>query len=233
MALPTKQAAADEFDIWADNGRGDAMERGHTAMTNAAIEGWSMTNASRALDVGCGSGWTLRKLIAAGAGSASGVDISPKMVALGNGYYKDNPNCDLHVSSADDLPFEDQSFDNILSIESIYYYPDPARALREWARVAKPGAALAIAIDLFQENIATHVWCDALDIEVHLLSKPQIRDMLLAAGWQDITMTAVIDQRPRTPREEFTVSPYWPSYEMYENYRDTGALLIRATKADL
>ena len=87
MALPTKQAAADEFDIWADNGRGDAMERGHTAMTNAAIEGWSMTNASRALDVGCGSGWTLRKLIAAGAGSASGVDISPKMVALGNGYY--------------------------------------------------------------------------------------------------------------------------------------------------
>jgi SAM-dependent methyltransferase len=233
MALPTNQAAANEFDIWADNGRGDAMERGHTAMTNAAIAGWNMTADSRALDIGCGSGWTLRKLVAAGAGTATGVDIAPKMVALGNKYYADNPNCALHVAPADDLPFKDQTFDNILSIESLYYYPDPARALQEWARIAKPGAELAIAIDLFEENIATHVWCDALDIEVHLLSKPQIREMLSAAGWRDITMRAVIDPRPRTPREEFTISPYWPSYEMYENYRDTGALLIRAVKASL
>ena len=56
---------------------------------------------------------------------------------------------DFQTASADGLPWPDASVTHILNIESIYYYPDPAVAQAEWARVAKPGARLTVLVDLY------------------------------------------------------------------------------------
>jgi ubiquinone/menaquinone biosynthesis C-methylase UbiE len=224
-----KQAAA-EFDDWADAGRAESMADGHQGVAFAAIRGWTLDTDDVALDVGCGNGWALRELVARGAGRGLGVDIAPKMIALAREDTADDPRFEFQASPADKLPWPDASASHILNIESLYYYPNPAAALAEWARVAKPGARLAILVDLYEENPATHVWIDALDIAVHLFSTHQLIAMAEAAGWSDVWAEQVLDPRPITPESEFQTSKYWPSYDLYRQHRETGALVIHAKR---
>ena len=227
---PDAGLAATEFDQWADAGRAESMADGHQGVTFAAIRDWTLSADDVALDVGCGNGWAVRELVSRGAGRGLGVDIAPKMVALAQEATTGDGRFDFHTASADHLPWPDASVTHILNIESIYYYPDPAVALAEWARVAKPGARLTVLVDLYEENPATHVWIDALDIAVHLLSAPQLIAMAEAAGWTDVRAEQVLDPRPIKSEAEFTTSKYWPSYALYRQYRETGALVIHARR---
>jgi ubiquinone/menaquinone biosynthesis C-methylase UbiE len=51
---------------------------------------------------------------------------------------------DLHLADAAALPFPDASFERVLCVNTIYFWPDPARALREIHRVLKPGGRLVL-----------------------------------------------------------------------------------------
>ena len=128
------------------------------------------------------------------------------------------------------LPLADASVSHVLNIESLYYYPDPAQALLEWARISQPGGSLVIVVDLYEENRATHGWIDALDVDVHLLSAPQIIQMAKEAGWKNAQYRQVLDPAPIKTEAEFVSSKYWPSYAMYRDYRETGALVVEATR---
>jgi SAM-dependent methyltransferase len=230
MPNPTIDAAASEFDQWADAGRAESMADGHGGVTRAALDRWSLKPEHTVLDVGCGNGWAVRELLHRGAGKGLGVDISPRMIALARTETEGDSRYEFEVASADALPFADASVTHILNVESLYYYPNPAAAVAEWARVTKPGGRIAILVDLYLENPATHVWIDALDIDVHLLSAPQLKTMLEEAGWSDVWTEQVLDPRPLTPESEFTLSKYWPNYELYVSHRETGALVVHATR---
>lgn len=224
---PPETAA--EFDVWADNGRGESMARGHLHATKAAIEPWALGLQHTVLDVGCGQGWAVRLMLGRGAGTGIGVDLSPAMVTRATTKSEGLP-ATFHVASADALPLEDASISHILNVESLYYYPDPAAAIQEWARVAKPGAQLAIMVDLYAENPASHTWIEALEIGVHLLSTQGIIDMLAQAGWTEIETEQVVDPSPLQPEAGFEPSKFWPTYSMYLAHRATGSLVVRAQR---
>jgi len=230
MKTPDTVAAANEFDLWADAGRAESMADGHRGVTEAAIRNWKLDKNSIVLDVGCGNGWAVQTLVNMGAGAGVGVDISPRMIARAKEATASDDRFSFEVSAADALPLRDRSISHLLNVESLYYYPSPELALAEWARVTQPGGSLAIVVDLYEENVATHTWIDALDIDVHLLSSPQIVSMAKAAGWSTVSAEQVLDPRPLTSPEAFSISKYWPSYEMYVQYRQTGALVIHAQR---
>src|SRR5262249_57472416 len=52
------------------------------------------------------------------------------------------PGSSFGVVDAQWLPFQDASLDALLANHMLYHVPDRARALREFARVLKPGASL-------------------------------------------------------------------------------------------
>ena len=54
--------------------------------------------------------------------------------------------------------------------------------------------------------------------------------MLTKAGWSNIEIVQHHDRRPMKQREDFVVSTYWPSYEQYVSYRETGSLCITAVR---
>ena len=226
MIQPTEQAAADEFDQWATSGRAESMAEGHRDATAQILERWRLTGEDRVLDVGCGNGWAVRWMIERGAGSGAGVDISPEMIARAQSMTPPGVDAAFSVSPGERLPFADASFSAILSVESLYYYPDPAAALREWARVARPGGRLGVMVDLFAENPAGPVWKEALDIEVHLLSEADFKAMAEAAGWQDVTTWRIQDRRPVKTEAAFSPSKWYPTYAIYRGYREAGSLAV-------
>ena len=207
------------------------MAEGHRGVTEAALSHWQLDAKSVVLDAGCGNGWAVKWLVGRGAGQGIGTDISPGMIARAKAATSDDPRFSFEVASSQRLPLADGAVSHLLSVESLYYYPDPAQALAEWARVTQGGGQLCVVIDLYAENKATHAWVDALDVDVHLLSAPECIAMAQAGGWTDVRTWQVQDSRPIKPESEFTASQYWPSYEMYLDYRRMGALVLAGRRA--
>jgi len=230
VVIPKEAAAAAEFDRWAHAGRAESMASGHRRATGEAIAHWALGADDTVLDVGCGNGWAVRWLVERGAGHGLGVDISPAMIGRANDAVQSDARFRFDVSSGETLPYDDARVTHLLSVESLYYYPQPARALMEWARVLRPGGKMAIVLDLYQENEGAHVWVDVLPIDVHLLSAEEYCVLAREAGFAEVSWRQSRDPRPPTPESEFEPSKYWPTYAMYLTYHTQGSLIVEATR---
>ena len=93
----------------------------------------------RVLDVGCGPGQLTAELASRGAAVAA-VDPSQAFVAACAGAV---PEADVRAGSADALPWADATFDAVLSQLVLNFVPDPDAAVRELARVTRPGGTVA------------------------------------------------------------------------------------------
>ena len=64
------------------------------------------------------------------------------------------------VGSAEKIPWEENFFDKVLSVESFYYYPDQDRALHELFRVLAPRGRVFILINLYKDNPYSLRWVE-------------------------------------------------------------------------
>ena len=99
-----------------------------------------------ALDVGTGPGF-LALILAEMGHKVTGVDISAGMIlrAVENARMMDL-DADFRCADAEKLPFEDESFDLLVSRHLLWTLPNPIGAVEEWGRVLKPGGKV-LAID--------------------------------------------------------------------------------------
>jgi len=97
-----------------------------------------ISEGTRVLDVGCGSGEFLALLNDVGA-IATGLDPAAGMVALAAQH------ADAVVGEAEHLPFEADSFDVVTAVNAFQFADDPINALAEFSRVLVPGGLIAIA----------------------------------------------------------------------------------------
>jgi ubiquinone/menaquinone biosynthesis C-methylase UbiE len=174
--------------------------------------------------VGCGSGWASRLLAGyASKGRVTGIDISDEMVKLARESSQSFSNVDFQTASAEQLPFADQEFTHAFSMESLYYYANIPKALKEIRRVLEPGGLFAAVVDLYWESEATHQWIETLNVPVQLLSIDEYRSLFEAAGFRNVRDERILDPRP-VP-DDYT-SGSFKSREDYVKYRDTGSLMI-------
>lgn len=95
----------------------------------------------RVLDVGCGPGALTGVLVERlGAAQVAAVDPSPPFVAA---LRVRQPEVDVRLAQAQDLPFDDASFDAVAAQLVIAFVPDPVAGLAEMARVTRPGGRVA------------------------------------------------------------------------------------------
>ncbi|EMD24504.1 class I SAM-dependent methyltransferase [Amycolatopsis azurea] len=99
------------------------------------------------LDVGCGPGVMVHHLLGADGGDfrITACDQSAAMVDIAARGLRDDDKVRLHVADIDDLPFPRHSFDIVLAM-GVLEYVDAGRALREIARVTKPGGFVVISM---------------------------------------------------------------------------------------
>lgn len=107
------------------------------------------------LDVGCGKGRILKRIHERFPDCRlEGVDISPRMLSYAPDYVK------TLVGNIEYLPYEDQTFDRVYTVECIEHSVHLRAAVRELVRVCKPGGKVVI-IDKQLSNwgrLATPPW---------------------------------------------------------------------------
>jgi len=108
----------------------------------AALQRTGLAPGSHVLDIGCGAGAFLR-LIAGRGGLPHGLDASESLVAFARGRL---PEADIRVGEMERLPWDDNTFDLVTGFNSFFFADDIVHALREAARVAKPGAQVVIQV---------------------------------------------------------------------------------------
>jgi ubiquinone/menaquinone biosynthesis C-methylase UbiE len=104
---------------------------------------------SRVLDVGCGTGYLLRRLAARcpAATGLAGIDAAPAMVAVAQEAAADG-RLSFQVGPAEQLPYPAETFDLVVSTTSFDHWADQRAGLAQCARVMAPGGCLVLA-DLF------------------------------------------------------------------------------------
>jgi SAM-dependent methyltransferase len=110
----------------------------------------NILRGQRALDVACGTGALTVGLAerALPGGAVLGLDANPQMLAVAR---RKRADIEWHEGRAEALPFDDASFDAVLSQFGMMFFDNAVAALREMQRVLRPGGRLAVAV------------CDALE----------------------------------------------------------------------
>lgn len=103
-----------------------------------------LRQASRILDVGCGSGGVTSDLAGLGAGQVVAVDVDPSMARRSRLALPD-----VRVLQADGrrLPFPDASFDGAVCNLVLLWSPEPELVVAEMARVVRPGGAVLASLE--------------------------------------------------------------------------------------
>lgn len=116
----------------------------------------------RVLEVGAGTGFFCINLFLGGkiGGEVHATDISEGMLAVCKRNGAEH-GLDIHTKQGDaeDLPYEDDSFDLVMGHAFIHHLPVPGLAIREMLRVLKPGGILVIAGEptRWGDRLATYV----------------------------------------------------------------------------
>jgi tocopherol O-methyltransferase len=106
----------------------------------------NVTQAENILDVGCGIGGSSLYLAEKFGAKATGITLSPVQANRATERAQTaHINAEFQVANALDMPFADNSFDLVWSLESGEHMPDKVKFLQECYRVLKPGGTFILA----------------------------------------------------------------------------------------
>src|SRR6188472_3148702 len=134
-------------------------------------------DGGQVLDVATGTGLVAQALLARGF-RVTGLDQSPEMLACARERFGDR--VELVEGSADELPFDDASFDHLTFTYLLRYVDDPAATLAELARVVRPGGTVANLEFCVPHGIWRPLWDLYVGVGLPGLGR------LASKGWYDV-----------------------------------------------
>jgi ubiquinone/menaquinone biosynthesis C-methylase UbiE len=140
-------AAADSYDVF--------TPESSTRLIETCMRVAKLSRGARVADLGCGSGVFTDLLYRQGYDPV-GLDISPKLIALGRAKY---PTIEFIEGDVEQLPFSSASLDGVLLSGLVHHLPDPKLCANEVFRVLKPGGCF-VAFDPNRMNPFMYLYRD-------------------------------------------------------------------------
>jgi ubiquinone/menaquinone biosynthesis C-methylase UbiE len=168
-----------------------AMNFGHAAMTDWGLQQVTVAKNATILDVGCGGGRTVQRLLAlAPDGKVVGLDYSSASVAVSretNAQEIEAGRVQIEQGSVAALPFPDRSFDLVTAVETHYYWPDLPANVREVLRVLKPGGTFLLIAETYRGGPFRWLYGVVMPLlRAAFLSDEEHRDLLSKAGFAEV-----------------------------------------------
>ena len=174
----------------------------HAPLTNWGLklvdiqDGWTM------LDIGCGGGATLQRLLKRSKDAkVYGIDISEESVAKARKVNADVLDKQVFVTqgSAESLPYEDGKFDLVTAVETVYFWPNLPNCLLEVRRVLKPSGKFAILVEVVDSDSK---WTSVVE-GMTAYSPEELKKLLDEAGFtrteihrKKPTYAAIVGEKP-------------------------------------
>jgi Methylase involved in ubiquinone/menaquinone biosynthesis len=135
-------SAAVQGELWGKRPRDYAayLEQVTLPLQGAALDAAHVMAGTHLLDAGCGAG-LLAVLASLRGAHVTGIDASPGLIGIPR---ERLPAADLREGELESLPFPEGSFDAVTAVNSIFYTADMAKAMRELARVVRPGGRVVV-----------------------------------------------------------------------------------------
>ncbi len=154
------------------------MNESHYEMTGWGLDFLSFDAADHVLDIGCGGGMTLKRIAEmVPDGTLYGIDYSEVSVEESkklNQKTVEEGRMRILQGTVEALPYADESFDKIVTVESFYFWPDPPEDLKEAYRVLKQGGRLLMIAEIYDgAELSEH---DRENIKKYDLFNPSIAE---------------------------------------------------------
>jgi len=204
------------------------MEQEHLPITLPVLTKMELTPTDNVLDVGCGSGWLSWRVAGmVPEGRVVGMDISDEMIRIARRASLPHDNLLYVTGEAAEIPWEPNFFTHAISVESAYYWPNPAAGAKEIFRVLRPGGSAWILINYYRDNPHCHQWGALLAVSTHLLWAAEWGELFGEAGFTPVTHERVVDHSP-SPQEYG--GRWFRDAAQLRAFKAEGALLIHARK---
>jgi ubiquinone/menaquinone biosynthesis C-methylase UbiE len=179
---------------------GRLMAQGHEPLYEWTLPMLHLQPTDTVLDIGCGSGRSTQLLVAAVAqGRVVGVDYSVEMAQ--QAHHRNRAAVQAGRASflqgdVAALPYADAMFDKVMAVETFFFWPGPLESLREVFRVMKPGALLAITMEISKDSRNPRAVEEAAQFDVVIYSSAEMQTLLAEAGFHPIHIESL-------PEEDF------------------------------
>src|ERR1041384_6954740 len=159
------------------------MGRHAQALAEGFVAFAGANRGDKVLDVGCGPGALTVQLLS-GRAEVAAIDPSPPFVDAIRARF---PDIDVRRGTAEELPYDTATFDAALAQLVVHFMTDPVVALRQMARVTRPGGVIAACVWDGPTGALAPFW-DA----VHVID-PDAEDEALLSGAHRGHLTELFD----------------------------------------
>lgn len=164
------------------------MTRANSEMNRCTLQALSVQSDDHVLEVGPGPGDLLDQIVRLSTrGSTAGVDFSPEMVQTCTrrfGSLIESGRVELQCSSAAAMPFAAERFTKACTVNTIYFWPEPAVELGEIRRVLRPGGRAVVS---FRTRATIEKMTNSAVFRLY--SGEEAADLLRCAGYVNIAVT--------------------------------------------
>ena len=145
-----------------------SMNIGHGRLHQWGLKAAGIQLTDRVLDVGCGGGKAISRILEETRREVAGVDHSSEAVKTARSVNRaavSSGRLRIVESSVESLPFRDGFFDVVTAFETTYFWPELQVGLTEIHRVLNRGGRLVIANE-FADRASAGAWADRLNMHV-------------------------------------------------------------------
>lgn len=174
---------------------GAIMMKRMNAFHHAALSEWAFSFADvpsqgECLDVGCGGGANVKRLLQRTSSKVVGVDYSSTAVSVSkkkNRKAIKKGRCKILEADVASLPLSDDSFDFISAFETIYFWPSLLTAFKEIRRVLKDGGTFMVVNEAAGRKEESHK-SETIIQGMKIHSPEEIKDVLLSSGFHEVNI---------------------------------------------
>ncbi|MCR4925778.1 MAG: methyltransferase domain-containing protein [Clostridiales bacterium] len=169
------------------------MNDSHFEVTGWALSFFNFKDYDTILDIGCGGGLTLNRISKkVPNGKIYGVDYSDISVSTSketNAEDISSGKAEILKASVENLPFENDFFEKIITVESFYFWPEPIENLREVRRILKPDGQFLLVADIYnRDDLPQHAKENIAKYKLRNPSIEEFHSMFEKAGFSEISI---------------------------------------------